>query len=265
MVLRDITERKLTQRKLETLYSEERRLSNSLQEEIDKRSKYTRALVHELRTPLTSILASSELLESEINDSILSALVKNIRRASLNLEQRINELIELARGEIGMLKINPMPLDMSELIREIVSEMTPVASGKGLAMVSEIPDLPLVQGERSRLRQVMTNLLSNAIKFTNKGTVTVRASKYGSDLILVQVQDTGRGIDKEQMEDLFDPYRRKTNTGWEMGGLGIGLALSKIFIDLHKGRIWAESTPGSGSIFSFTIPIVTDSKGNLLN
>ena len=96
--VRDITERKLTQRKLERLYQEEKLLRASLQEEMEKRSKYTRALVHELNTPLTSILASGELLEAEIEEPTAAALVKNIRQASYNLKQRIDELIELARG-----------------------------------------------------------------------------------------------------------------------------------------------------------------------
>jgi PAS domain S-box-containing protein len=260
ITVRDVTERKISQRKIETLYNEEYKLRQSLQEEMDKRSKYVRSLVHELRTPLTAILASSELLEMEIQDKILQALVKNIRRASLNLELRINELIELARGEIGLLKINPMPLDMSELIREMVSEMTPVASARGLVMTASIPDLPLSMGDRSRLRQVMTNLLSNAIKFTSKGSIQVTAGKYNSESIIVSVKDTGRGIPPDELEQVFDPYRRKSNEGQGLSGLGIGLALSKIFVDLHKGRIWVESSP-AGSTFSFTLPVYHEPNG----
>ncbi|MBN1191090.1 MAG: PAS domain S-box protein [Dehalococcoidales bacterium] len=257
ITIRDITERKMTQRKIEAMYQEEYRLRNTLQDEMDKRSRYTRALVHELRTPLTAILASTELLEPEISEKIPLALVKNIQRASLNLEQRINELIELARGEIGMLKINAMPLDMSELIREVVSEMTPVASSKGLVMISTIPALPLVMGDRSRLRQVITNLLGNAVKFTARGTIEVIASHYSLEFVLVQVKDTGRGIRPEEMENLFDPYRRKLPEGQELSGLGLGLALSKMFVDLHKGQIWVESS-AAGSTFSFTVPVFNE-------
>ena len=183
VTLRDITERKSTQKRLQSIYFEERRLRNSLQEEIDKRSKYTRALVHELKTPLTSILASSELLESEIRDEVHAALVKNIRRASLNLEQRISELLELARGEIGLLKINPMPLDLTGLLREILSETAPVAEAKNLLLISDISQLPLVFADRNRLRQVVNNLLTNAIKFTNKGTIAVVASSGEANFV----------------------------------------------------------------------------------
>jgi PAS domain S-box-containing protein len=255
VTIRDVTERKQNQRKLEALYEEERRLSRSLQEEIEKRAKYTRMLVHELNTPLTSILASGELLETEVADETLVALVKNIRRSSYNLKQRIDELIELARGETGILKIKALPLDLGQLLQEVLSEMSLVASGKGLMLISEIGELPLVNGDRDRLRQVMINLLSNAIKFTGKGVVAVRARYEGGETVLVEVQDTGRGIDKDQMEDLFDPYLRKVPEGQAFGGLGIGLALSKMLVNLHQGKIWAESNPGGGSIFRFTIPV----------
>jgi PAS domain S-box-containing protein len=265
ITIRDLTDRKLTQRKLENLYKEEVKLRSNLQDEVIKRTKYTRALVHELKTPLTSILASSELLDTLLNGETQFALVKNIRRASLNLEQRINELIELARGETGMLKINPFPTDMVRIINEVVAEMSATASSKGLDINSELDDnLPLVQGDRGRLKQVMANLLSNAIKYTKSGRIEIKAEVYAREYLLVRVKDTGRGIRKEEMENLFDPYLRKSPIGQELGGLGIGLALCKIFIELHQGKIWAESTPGQGATFSFTIPLAKNDDENLV-
>jgi PAS domain S-box-containing protein len=261
VTVRDVTERRLAQKNLENLYLEERRLLNSLQEEINKRSRFTNALVHELRTPLTSVLASSELLESEIKNLTYLALVKNIRRSSLSLEQRINELIELARGEIGMLKINPFPVNMANLLRDTASEIRPIAAGKGLSLLTDIPELPLVSGDHNRLKQVITNLLSNAIKFTGRGNITVSAGySPGERVVHVHVQDTGRGIDPARMENLFDPYRRRDDDTHEMGGLGIGLALSKMLIELHHGKIWAVSAPGQGSVFSFSVPVVEPEK-----
>jgi PAS domain S-box-containing protein len=252
---RDITERKMTQRKLEVLYKEEKQLRASLQVEMDKRNRYTRALVHELNTPLTSILVSGEMLEAEVVDTTLSALVKNIRRASNNLKQRIDELIELARGEIGILKINAMPVDIVKLLREIESEMIPLASGKGLNMKVEIiGELPLAMGDRGRLRQVLYNLIGNALKFTQAGQICVKGEKAG-EYVEVSVRDTGRGISQAEMEHLFDPYLRKVNEGQELGGLGIGLTLSKMFVELHGGKIEVESEVGKGSTFHFTVPV----------
>ena len=255
MSVRDVTERKKTQQKLESLYAEERNLRSDLQTEIEKRSKYARSLVNELRPPLTSISASIDVLEKEVKNDIYLALVKNIGRASVNLEQRINELIELANGEIGMLKIDPVELDLAVVLREIVSELAPVAAEKGLVMLQDVPDLPRVRGDRSRLRQVMTNLLSNAIKFTFKGSILVKAFKLSESEVMVSVSDTGRGMTAEEVENIFDPYRRKLSSGHDMRGLGIGLALSKMFVELHKGTIKAESEVGKGSTFSFTVPV----------
>jgi PAS domain S-box-containing protein len=253
---RDITERRLTQRKLEGLYQEEKKLRASLQEEIEKRARYTRALVHELNTPLTSILASGELLEAEIREGTLAALVANVRRSSFNLKQRIDELIELARGETGLLKIKTEPVEMVRLLWEVVSETQPLARKKGLEMELKIEgDLPLALGDWNRLRQVLFNLIGNSLKFTQRGKVEVRSRKL-EEYIEVSVQDSGRGIGKEEMEYLFDPYRRKVNTGQELGGLGIGLALSKMIIELHGGTISSESTAGQGSTFRFTVPTI---------
>jgi PAS domain S-box-containing protein len=254
VTVRDITERKQTQKKLEELYNGEKILRGNLQDEIEKRSKYTRALVHELNTPLTSILASGELLEAEVSDETLTALVKNVRRASFNLKQRIDELIELARGEVGMLKVNVMPVAIGKLVEEIVSEMKPLAVNKKLQMEVEIGGgVGLVLGDRGRLRQVMSNLLSNAIKFSERGRIDIKVAEKGEE-VEVAVKDSGRGMSAEQLENLFDPYRRKVNEGQELGGLGIGLALSKMFVELHKGTIKVESQLGEGATFTFTVP-----------
>ncbi|HSW58592.1 MAG TPA: PAS domain S-box protein, partial [Dehalococcoidales bacterium] len=255
----DITERKMTQRQLEEMYNAERELRSSLQAEMEKRSRYTRALVHELNTPLTSIMASGEMLEAEVEEPVLSALVRNIRRASHNLKQRIDELIELARGEIGLLRISPMPVDMVKLLKEIESEMLPLAKSKGLGMYLEIKgELPLALGDRGRLRQVLFNLVGNALKFTQAGHIELTSEKL-ADCVQVIIKDTGRGISREEMEHLFDPYRRKVNEGQGLGGLGIGLSLSKMLIELHGGKIEVNSEPGKGSTFSFTVPIYTES------
>jgi signal transduction histidine kinase len=205
-------------------------------------------------------MVSGELLEEEVKDHLFLELIKNIRRSSFKLQQRISELLELARGEIGMLKINAGPLDMEKLLREGVSEMSPIAAAKGLTIILEITNLPLVMGDKTRLSEVMSNLLSNAIKFTSSGVVTVTAASDDSGQVLVSVKDTGRGIDEERIKNLFDPYLRKESyEGQDLGGLGIGLALCKLFVELHGGKIWVESQPGSGTVFSFTIPISRNS------
>jgi PAS domain S-box-containing protein len=255
IVIQNITRRKIDQFKLEASYTKECELRVNLQEEVENRGKYTRALVHELKTPLTAILSSSELLESDLEDNLYKSLARNIRQASLNLEQRTNDLIDLACGEIGILRVEPESLDMSKLVKQIIMEMYPLAKKGGLSIESEIDDNLFVQGDKNRLSLVMTNLIGNAIKYTSKGKVTIRVHSDGLDTLLIQVEDTGRGMDKEQLMNLFDPFRRKAIGGQKYSGLGVGLALCKLYIELHKGKIWVDSARDRGSTISFSLPV----------
>ena len=254
-MLKDITERNLNQRKLETLYQEEHRLRSNLEEEITKRNVLTSALVHELNTPLTAILASCELLDSASKENMLPSLFDIISRSSLFLKERINDLLELAHGEAGVLQLLSEALDMSIIIREVINDMSVVAKNKGIALVSDTPELPPVFGDSRRIRQVLISLISNALKYTTKGQAVVKTSNHNDETLLIQVNDTGCGIEKERIELLFNPYRRVLTDREKLGGIGIGLALSKIIVELHGGKIWVESTPGIGSSFYFTIPL----------
>jgi signal transduction histidine kinase len=263
VVLRDISELKAAHQKLETTYNEEHRLRGRLEDEINKRSQYSRAVVHELRTPLTSIMASSELLEEEIKEPVHLKLVQNIRRSSSNMEQRVNELFELARGELGMVKIDPRPFDMGRLVREATAELAPVAAEKGLVLRSNLPAISLpVIGDEGRLKQVLINLVSNSLKFTTKGEIVIQTGYFDYQFLKVQVKGMGPGM----LENLFDPYHRRMKENGASTGLGIGLALSKIFVELHCGRVWAESEPGKGTTISFTVPYAeAPPSGQLLN
>jgi PAS domain S-box-containing protein len=192
VVLRDITDLKNAHKELEVLYGKEHELVTTLDKEIIKRSQYTRALVHELGTPLTSIIASTELLEDLADDPIQAGLVKNILRSAANLEHRVNELLDLARGELGILKIQPELLDLSILIQEIVSEINPLAVKKGIKIRQEISETgSMVMADKKRIRQVITNLLSNSLKFTSMGEIVIRDIHESPDFLKIQVEDTG--------------------------------------------------------------------------
>jgi signal transduction histidine kinase len=255
IVLRDITDRKLTHQNLEALYQEERELRSNLQQEIANRSRYTRAFIHELKTPLTAILSSSELLESVVSDSTALAVIENVRQASLNMEYRINELLDLARADIGLLKITVVPLDIQDLIDETLLEFKPAAAAKNLRLEAAVTALPQVNGARSKLKFVLSNLIANSLQNTTAGEIIVSAGCFEKDFITITVTDTGQGIDPLQLSVIFDPYRRKITEGQKYSGLGVGLALSKLYIELHHGSIQAESAVGKGSRFSFTLPL----------
>ncbi|MFC2022187.1 ATP-binding protein, partial [Chloroflexota bacterium] len=246
---------------LKELYQNEKDLRRGLEEETQKRLEYTRALVHELKTPLTPVLAATELLLEEIKEERLMRLVQSIDRSASNLNRRVDELLDLARGELDMLELNPESVDPVSLLQEISDEMTPVALGNEQSLTFELPSsIPVVSADRERLRQVVQNLLNNALKFTPAGgKITLRAREDGANLV-VEVQDTGLGISKKDQEQLFDPYYRVESDGERLSGLGLGLALSKSLVKLHGGRIWVKSKQGAGSTFSFSIPLESDSQ-----
>lgn len=255
-VSRDVTERKRSEGKLQQLYEQERKLRQELEAEMKKRVEFTRALAHELKTPLTPVMASSELLVTELQGEPLLSLAKNINRGASNLNNRIDELLDLARGEIGMLQLKLEPVDLQRLLREVADDMSPVASSHGQSLILELPSsLPLARGDEGRLRQVVLNLLSNASKFTPEGgRIVLRAGEDDASLV-VEVQDTGHGITAEEQQRLFEPYHRLESDRDHLSGLGLGLALCKTLVELHGGRIWVQSQAGKGSTFGFSVPL----------
>ncbi len=257
--VRDITERKRSENKLQQLYEQERKLRQELEAEMKRRVEFTRALAHELKTPLTPVMASSELLVAELREEPLLSLARNINRGASNLNNRIDELLDLARGEIGMLQLKLELVDLAKLLREVAGDMTPVASSHGQSLVLELPtSLPLAWADEGRLRQVVLNLLNNASKFTPEGGKIILRAREDDGNLVVEVQDTGRGITIEEQQRLFEPYHRLESDREHLSGLGLGLALCKTLVELHGGRIWVQSQAGKGSIFGFSVPLEAD-------
>ncbi len=166
---RDVTERRQAAEKLQELYRQERDLRQQIEMEMKRRVEFTRALAHELKTPLTPMLISSQVLASELKEEPLLSLARNISRGASNLNSRIDELLDLAKGEIGMLQLKVEPLDASQLLREVAEYVSPVASSRGQSLILELPDsLPLVKADKVRLRQIVLNLLNNALNLHSR-------------------------------------------------------------------------------------------------
>ena len=255
-ILQDITEQKRMDEKLKQLYEHEKKLRQELESEINKRIEFTRILVHELKTPITPVLASCELLLEELNDESLLPLVKNISNGASNLNKIIDELLDMVKGEIGILQLNPEWVYLQQLLQEIASNVTPLALRRGQNLSLELPaSLPAIWADEKRLQQVILNLLNNAFKFTpTGGKITLRSREDGNNLI-VEVEDTGRGISKQEQGVIFEPYQQLVSDGLHQSGLGLGLSLSKRLIKLHGGQIWVKSQVGRGSTFGFSVPI----------
>lgn len=252
----DITEQKRAQEQLKAAYAEEMELRQKLEAEINKRAEFTRALVHELKSPLTPVLASSELLASELQQEPWLSLAKNIYRGASQLNDRIDELLDIARGEVGMLKLKLGAVAPLPLLNDGAQDITPMISAQGQSLLVELPhSLAIIQADEIRLRQVLLNLLTNASKFTPRGgKITLRA-KEGNNFLIIQVQDTGVGMSPEDQQRLFNPYSRLEEDRERLSGLGLGLSLCKMLVELHGGKIWVESEKGKGSTFSFSVPL----------
>jgi PAS domain S-box-containing protein len=254
----DITELERAEAKLQEAYEEERRLRQEVEAEVARKILFTRALVHELKTPLTPVLASSELLVSELHEEPYLSLAKNIHHGAANLNRRIDELLDLARIETGMLEVNPKAVDARQLLLAIAEDMKAMVTSNGQSLTVNIPpSMSPVWADEERLRQIVLNLMINASKFTPEGgKIILRAEEKNSSLV-VEVEDTGPGIPKEEQKQLFQPYHRRLADRDNLGGLGLGLALCKYLVQLHGGQIWVQSEIGQGSNFGFSIPLAT--------
>ena len=263
-IARDITERKQAQQKLEELYRKESETRQALELQMRQRVEFTRALIHELKTPLTAVIASSEGLTTKALDEVQLRLARNIYRGACSLNSRIDELLDLAKGEIGVLKLRRESVDPLRILQKIVEEMTPEFTKKGQSLILEVPtSLPLVWADEERLQQILLNLISNALKFNRKnGKVTLIAKEEDTSVVF-EVQDEGKGITKKDQQRLFRPYYRLESDRERLSGLGLGLALSKTLVELHQGQIGLRSQKGKGSTFAFSIPLKSvEKQGN---
>ncbi len=254
--LRDMTERRRAADELQQQYEQERELRRQLEAEIKKRIEFTRALVHELKTPITPVMAASELLLEELSGGPLQALAESIERGASHLNVRIDELLDMARGEIGTLQVEPIEMDPLPVLREVGLGAMPAAVRNDQMITIELPEsLPAVIADEERLRQVILNLMNNAAKFTPAGgAITLTARPEDADLV-VEVIDTGRGITAREQQRLFEPYARSASDVGRLSGLGLGLSLAKTLVELQHGRIWVKSRKGRGSTFAFSVPL----------
>jgi signal transduction histidine kinase len=256
-MLGKVIEYKKAEASIRTLYEREKRLSKKLKAEMDNRVYFNRQLMHELKTPLTSLMATSQLLFEETQCTKLGKVAGLVWEGANRISNRIEELHDMIRGEVGTLKLKLRQVDIASLLSSIKEETRALSEQHGLAIKIEIDkSFPPVIADPERIKQVLLNLINNAFKFALEGKlVIIKAVQESPDFLKVEVRDYGPGIPKKKQKLLFKPGYQYRHGEDMPAGLGIGLALCKMLIDLHGGEIWVVSQPGQGSSFFFTLPV----------
>jgi signal transduction histidine kinase len=213
-------------------------------------------VAHDLRTPLNAISMGAALLQDESQGGQFQAeALAIIRRAARRMDRLISDLLDSGRLDAGRtLRIDAAPLQLAAVLDQACDEVRASAKAKGQTLNCEVhPDLPEVYADRDRLAQVVSNLLGNATKFTPPGgRIKVAASSEGHE-VRVSVTDSGPGIPGEDLPRVFDAYWQAQKTA--SLGCGLGLKIARAIVQSHGGRMWAESPPGAGATFSFTVPV----------
>jgi signal transduction histidine kinase len=223
------------------------------------KSEFLANMSHELRTPLNAIIGFSEVLAARMFGEVnakQAEYLQDILESGRHLLSLINDILDLSKIEAGRMELEPADFDLPSAIENALILVRERAGRHGIALASTVDErLGLIRGDERKVKQVLLNLLSNALKFTSEGgRIDVRAA-LREGRAEVSVADTGVGIAPEDQEAVFEEFRQVGTADKKVEGTGLGLALSRKFIELHGGRIWVESELGRGSTFTFTLPV----------
>jgi signal transduction histidine kinase len=239
-----------------------RRLNDRLSQASRAKSEFLANMSHELRTPLNAILGFTELMLDELYGEVPPTLrepLTDIQTNGRHLLRLINDVLDLSKIEAGRLELGGGQYSVQEIVDVVHTSLRSLALEKGLAFTATVPpDIPPAQGDGRRLTQCLMNLAGNALKFTRHGRVDIDVRLDGESLVY-RVSDTGIGIPKDEVENVFAEFRQvDAAITREYGGTGLGLSITKRLVEMHGGRIWVESELGKGSTFFFTVPLLAD-------
>ena len=257
----DITDRRIAEERLQRALADAGRLALEAQAANLAKSQFLANMSHEIRTPMTAVLGYADLLAGALSDPEQVDAVNIIRRNGNHLLAVINDILDLSKIEAGEVRVEQLPVDLPQLLADVVALMRPRADAKGVACRLEFaqPIPETIAADPTRLRQILVNLVGNAVKFTAAGEVRIvaglRDAETSKPRLQCEVIDTGIGIAGDDIGRIFQPFHQADASTTRMhGGTGLGLWISKRLAKLLGGEIGVRSELGSGSVFTLTIP-----------
>lgn len=262
-IITDITQRKLYEetilkisKKLEKSTRQLKKTNRELKKASNARSEFFAKMSHELRTPLNVILANAQMLHQGffgILNDIQKTKHSEILHHSEELLFIIQNILDYSKLSVNKMKIQKTWINISEIIKDLVQNLSPLLIRKDVDIKQDIDDPVNILADALRIRQAISNILTNAIKNTDNGFIKISIKKLSSQYIQIIIQDTGKGISKQNITHIFEdfyqvPYQNNSGTG-------LGLSIAKSFIDMHSGKINVESKLNQGTIFSVNLPI----------
>ncbi len=256
----DVTSRKQVELNRERILAEERKLRSNAEEANRLKDEFVATTSHELRTPLSTILGWTEILLRRNQQDDLKEGLAAIDRSTRLQVQLIDDLLDMSRIATGKMKLNMQLVEVHELLTDVVRANTPEATKKGVTIVFEPSnDEYVLRADPERLSQIFSNIISNAIKFTPaEGKIMVDVRVEDDRQVSISITDTGEGIDAPLLDSIFQRFRQaNASLSRKHGGLGLGLAIARELVELHGGRIEADSPgKGKGSTFRVTLQAV---------
>lgn len=262
-IVRDITRRKQAEQELADAYAREHEAVRRLEELDELKSDFLSTVSHELRTPLTSIGGFSSTLVTwwpKLEEDRRLEFIQRIKASSEQLNHLITELLDFTRLERGQLRIELQPFDLRGEVLAVTHRLESILARHRVEV--EVPAHLVAMADRDALSRILENLLANAAKFSSEGTrIAVRARESGREEVVIEVEDEGIGIPREESERIFQRFYRVGRSSTSASGTGIGLAIVKEFAEAQGGRVWVESEEGLGSTFGVALKRVQGVQG----
>jgi signal transduction histidine kinase len=241
-------------------YAKAKETAERLHELDTFRSQFLANMSHELREPLTNIIGFSRLILKGLDGPITEQQQHDLQIIYANSQHLlglINDLLDISQIEAGMMELQFQKIDLREVIRSVMATTSALVRDKDVELIRRIPsDLPPIQADPTRIRQVLLHLLTNAAQSTQAGHIAVTVQAKCEE-IEVSVTDTGSGILPDDQAHIFDRFENgQLGNAARPGSYGLGLALSKEFVEMHGGKIWVTSDVNAGTTFTFTLPLI---------